>query len=233
MPGRPLCESCVESLRRSPPLLVDGVPVEAGLRHVGAAARLVHNLKYRRSIPAGRLLAATMISGLPSDATALVPIPRSFVRRVTYGIDQSLSLATGLERMTGLPVIRGLGAPLWWRRQAGADREHRHSVAFRRIAAIPPRSVLVDDVITTGATIGSALRAMDGSAISVLVATSAGTMDSGTQPFPSLGGAVTQMRETTDYLSHAARAHLQAESLESGRVNVARPIRTIDREEIG
>jgi len=58
-------------------------------------------------------------------------------------------------------------------------------------------------------------------------------MDSGTQPFPSLGGAVTQMRETTDYLSHAARAHRQSESLESGRVDDARPIRPIDREETG
>jgi len=44
---------------------------------------------------------------------------------------------------------------------------------------------------------------------------------------------VTQMRETTDYLSHAARAHRQSESLESGRVDDARPIRPIDREETG
>jgi predicted amidophosphoribosyltransferase len=233
MPGWPLCDPCVMSLARAPAQVVDGACVEAGFRHIGAAVRLVHNLKYRRSIPAGRLLAAAMVSGLPSDATALVPVPRSFVRRVTYGIDQALALATEIERMTGLPVVRGLGAPLWWKRQAGADREHRHSIEFRRVEAIPPRSVLVDDVITTGATVGSALRALGVSGISVLVATSAGTMESGTQPFPILGGAVTQMRETTDYLSHAARAHLQTESLESRRANVARPIRSTDRKETG
>jgi len=233
MPGWPLCDPCVTSLARAPAQIVDGVCVEAGFRHVGAAVRLVHNLKYRRSTPAGRLLAAGMVSGVPSDATALVPVPRSFVRRVTYGIDQALVLAMDLERLTSLPVVRGLGAPLWWKRQAGADREHRHGIAFRRVEAVPRNAVLVDDVITTGATIQSAMRAMGASGISVLVATSAGTMESGTQPFPSLGGDVTQMRETTDYLSHAARAHLQAESLELGRVNVARSIRFIDREEIG
>ncbi len=233
MPGWPLCDPCVTSLARAPAQNVRGVSVEAGFRHVGAAVRLVHNLKYRRSLPAGRLLASAMVSGLPSDAAALVPVPRSFARRVRYGIDQAFVLAMDMERMTGLPVIRGLGAPLWWRRQAGADREHRHGIAFSPIEAIPTRAVLVDDVITTGGTVASALQAMGASEISVLVATSAGTMDSGTQPFPSLGGAVTQMRETTDYLSHAARAHRQSESLESGRVDDARPIRPIDREETG
>jgi predicted amidophosphoribosyltransferase len=202
--------------------------VEAGFRHVGAAVRLVHNLKYRRSMPAGRLLAAAMVSGLPSDATALVPIPRSFVRRVTYGIDQALVLATDLHRLTGLPVIRALGAPLWWRRRAGADREHRHGIEFRQVEPVPRNAILVDDVLTTGATVGSAVRAMNARGISVLVATSAGTMESGTQPFPSLGGDVTQMRETTDYLSHAARAHFQAVTPESGRVNFARPVRFTD-----
>ncbi len=233
MPGWPLCERCVASLQRSPQVACGDVPVEAGFRHVGAAIQLVHNLKYRRSVLAGRLLAATMVSGLPADATALVPIPRSFVRRVTYGIDQALVLAMEMNRLTGLEVVRGLGAPLWWKRLAGSDREHRHGIAFRRIDSVPQRAVLVDDVFTTGATATSALRAMDGSGISVLVATAAGTMESGTQMFRGPGGDVTQMREATDYQPHAALGHPRTKSLESGSVLFARPDRFTYREEIG
>ena len=200
---------------------------------MGAAIRLVHNLKYRRSVHAGRLLAAAMVAGVPGDASALVPMPRSFVRRVVYGIDQASVLANELSVRTGLPVFRGLDAPLWWRRQAGADRAHRHPIAFREIGPVPAHAVLVDDVLTTGTTVVSALSAIRQRGISVLVATSAGTMDSGTNSFLSLGGDVTQMRETTDYLSHAVPTRLQMESFELGSGAVARPVRSADREETG
>jgi predicted amidophosphoribosyltransferase len=195
--------------------------------------RLVHNLKYRRSILAGRLLAAGMASGVPADASVLVPMPRSFVRRVTYGIDQASVLASELSTITGLPVVRGLGAPLWWRRQAGADRKHRHAIGFSKIGPVPAGAVLVDDVLTTGATAMSAVSVIHEQGISVLVATSAGTMETGAKPFLSLGGDVAQMRETSDYLSHAARPRLQMESFGLGRTIVARPIRSAEREEIG
>jgi predicted amidophosphoribosyltransferase len=230
MPGWPLCGPCVASLKRVPPSVVRGVPVEAGFRHVGAAVRLVHNLKYRRSLSAGRVLAAGMVAGLPVEAAALVPVPRSFVRRVTYGIDQGEALANELSRLTGLPVANAIGAPMWWKRRAGADREHRHAINFAKTASVPANAVLVDDVLTTGATAMSALGVIGGNGLSVLVATSAGTMEPGTKPFLGLGGDVTPMREAADYRSHAARARLQTESFESGRVVRARSS-TVDREE--
>ena len=177
------------------------------------------------------VLAAAMVSGVPSGATALVPVPRSFVRRVTYGIDQGRVLANELSKLTGLPVINGMGAPVWWRRQAGADREHRHTVDFKKIGSVPRRAVLVDDVLTTGVTASSALAAVGGSEMSVLVATSAGIMDSGAKPFLSLGGDVTQMRGATDYLSHAGESRLQAESFESESVFGAPDVPSADREE--
>ncbi len=233
MPGWPLCDACIGTLRRAPPSHLGGAQVEAGFLHVGAAVRLVHNLKYRRSVQAGRLLAAAMVSGLPSDAAALVPVPRSFVRRVTYGIDQGRVLAKQLGNLTGLPVVNGVGAPVWWRRQAGADREHRHAINFTAIGRVPQGAVLIDDVLTTGATAMSALTAMGASGLSVLVATSAGSMDSGAKSFLSLGGDVTQIREATDYLSHAAQSRFPTESFELERVAFARSVRSANREETG
>ena len=233
MPGWPLCEPCVASLRRAPPAEIGGISVEAGFRHVGAAVRLVQNLKYRRSLRAGRILASAMVSGLPADATVLVPVPRSFVRRVTYGIDQARVLATEVGRLTGLEVLDALRAPLWWKRQAGATREDRHPIDFGRTVRVPHGAALVDDVFTTGATALSALAAADAPRMSVLVATSAGTMDLGAKAFPSLGGDVTQMRETSDYLSHAVQSPPRAQFRESGRDILSRPDRSINRKEIG
>jgi hypothetical protein len=174
-----------------------------------------------------------MLSGLPADATALVPVPRSFVRRVTYGIDQGRVLTNELSSLTGLPVVNGIGAPVWWRRQAGADREHRHTVSFTALGRVPPRAVLVDDVLTTGATAMSALAVIAEGELSVLVATSAGSMESGAKPFLSLGGDVTQMREATDYLSHAAQSRFQTESFELECDAFARSVRSANREETG
>ena len=233
MPGWPLCGPCVASLRRAPPGDIGGIPVEAGFRHVGAAVRLVQNLKYRRSLRAGRILAAAMVSGLPADATVLVPVPRSFVRRVTYGIDQARVLATEVGRLTGLEVLDALGAPLWWKRQAGATRENRHAVDFRRTVRIPDGAALIDDVFTTGATALSAISVADARRMSVLVATSAGTMNSGTKPFLSLGGDVAQVPETIGTRSAAARTRPQSEPPEDRTVNRPRLVRSTNREEIG
>ncbi|MFV1970839.1 MAG: ComF family protein, partial [Acidimicrobiia bacterium] len=197
------------------------------------AVRLVHNLKYRRSIRAGRILAAAMVSGLPADATVLVPVPRSFVRRVTYGIDQARVLAMEVSEITGVEVLDALGAPLWWRRQAGASRDERHTIDFRSITRVPEGAILVDDVLTTGTTAMSAIAAADTHRMSVLVATSAGIMEPGTKPFPSLGGDVTQMRETIESRSHAARTRPHSESPEECTVVLPRLLRPTDREEIG
>jgi hypothetical protein len=174
-----------------------------------------------------------MVSGLPSTASALVPVPRSLARRVAYGIDQAEVLARELSRLTGVEVLDALGAPLWWKRQAGASREDRHAIDFRKRLEVPDGAVLVDDVFTTGATALSAIAGSAASRMSVLVATSAGTMEIGTKPFPSLGGDVTQMRETSDYLSHAAQSRHRTGTLESGCDVSSRPDRSADRKETG
>jgi ComF family protein len=108
-------------------------------------------------------------------ADVLVPVPLHWRRRWARGYNQSEALARGLSTVLGLPL-----APSWLRRtrhtppqpnQEPAGRRDNVKDAFR--ASLPPgRAVLlIDDVLTTGATAHEAARALlKGGASRVVVA---------------------------------------------------------------
>jgi predicted amidophosphoribosyltransferase len=170
-----LCSDCERSLRLAPYRVVGSVPVQPVFHHSGAAVRLVHSLKYRRSYQAGRFLGALMAERLPVTATSLVPIPRVLSRRIAYGIDQTAVLASVVSDISGLPVVAALASPVWTRRSAGKDRSERQIPRFRRRMAVSRGAVLIDDVCTTGATLLGATAALRAD-VSSLVATSASKM---------------------------------------------------------
>lgn len=175
-PANGLCPECRSSLRSSPSRLVGGVVAESAFAHEGTASRLVHNLKYRRSVAAGRVLANAMARHLHRQPSFLVPLPRALGRRVVYGIDPAVVLAEELARLTGMPMVRAVDAPLWWRRRAGRPRRDRTRVSFRLRSDPGSHLVLIDDVLTSGHTAASAVEAIGRTDISILTATSAGTM---------------------------------------------------------
>jgi predicted amidophosphoribosyltransferase len=142
--------------------LACGLIVSSGLVHQGAARALVHHLKYGGLSAAAEVLALAMEGVMPSDAACLVPVPRVLLRVWRYGIDPSAALSRALARRTGLPVARVLARPLWWAGRAGPAGAARGDPVFRALRAAPPGAVLVDDVITTGATLGAAAAALPG-----------------------------------------------------------------------
>jgi hypothetical protein len=141
---------------------VGGVLVHSAFIHLGTARLLVHRLKYGAQPAAASLLAAGMSRVLPAASTLLVPVPRARLRLWWYGVDPALELARALGRITGLPVSRALAASWWHRRRAGGGDVERGVPRFRARVAVPTGAVLVDDVVTTGATLGAAAAALGG-----------------------------------------------------------------------
>ena len=193
-PPGPLCEACPATLHQAAPRRIRGVEVDAAFAHAGAAARLVHALKYRGSLSAAAFLAHHMADTIDPQATCLVPLPRTLARRLRFGIDPAVELCRIVAARTDLPVVRALDAPVWSARHAGAARARRATVAFRRARSVEGHAVLIDDVVTTGVTVSSAMDMIAPCDMSVLAATSAGTMDQGAERFPAPGGDVAQDR---------------------------------------
>jgi ComF family protein len=136
----------------------------------GPARRLVHRLKYSDRGELARPMGAWMAragADLLIDADAIAPIPLHFGRLWMRKFNQAASLAREIARRTGKPCETDLLARVKaTRSQVGLTREQRADNvqgAFRCGEAARARGrriVLVDDVMTSGATANAAARAL-------------------------------------------------------------------------
>lgn len=157
-------ETCGTCLQRPPPLSV----VHAACVYAAPIDRLLPRFKFHRDLAAGRLLAQLMAEAciaLPRP-DALVPIPLHRARLRQRGYDQALELAKPLAHALQLPLMDGLLI----RSRATAAQSELDAVARRRNLrnafvvrsgrALPAHVVLIDDVMTTGATLHAAAKAL-------------------------------------------------------------------------
>ena len=187
----PACETGLYGRRGLPPGSPIGMPSHVPLPLVahewctaygGIGRPAIHALKYggerRLAEPLGRAMADRWRE-VRADGEILVPVPVHASRRRERGYDQAELLAVAAGRHLGLPVVAALTRTRATVRQAELDRTARAGNvrgAFvlrdgARGAVRGRWAILVDDVMTTGATIaeaGQALLASEAVAVSAL-----------------------------------------------------------------
>ena len=187
--GRMICESCTERLPRlAPPLcplcahpgaanlcrwcasltpFFDGISVPYLME--GPVREAIHAFKYRNTFAArgelAELLAAHLIAH-PLPAEVIAPVPLHSRRLRERGYNQAALLARGLGKLAGLPVdeslvIRVEDTPQQARTASRQARRDNVSGSFRSAADARGVSViLLDDVVTTGATMSACAEAL-------------------------------------------------------------------------
>ena len=137
-----------------------------------SCAQLVHDLKFRDRHDARRLFGRWLFEAgteLLADADLVVPVPLSRVRLATRRFNQSAILAREVARLARLPFEpHALQRIKRTPPQVGLTRQQRREnvagafgiAAPRRDILAGAKIVLVDDVITTGATVRACARVL-------------------------------------------------------------------------
>ena len=140
----------------------------------GVLRELIHLYKYGRVKTLARPLAGLLARALPRDECfdAVTPVPLHWRRLWSRGFNQSELLARALARGSGIPMVRalrrtrstasqaGLGGSARRKNVAAAFRVRRLGGLARKLAG--RRILLIDDVLTTGATATACANALKG-----------------------------------------------------------------------
>jgi len=170
-PPAPRCPRCDHPAR----FAIDGCPGCEVLPDILVAVRsavvldfpagdLIHALKYEGWGGVAEPLVQRMIPLVPSDAVAVVPVPSPPGRVRRRGYNPAAVLAQNMAEFLEIPCVDALLRPLESRRQVGLSPAERAANVRGVFAPAPGASgavrgahiVLVDDVLTTGATASEA-----------------------------------------------------------------------------
>lgn len=183
-----LCGSCFEELPRIEPPVCRrcGAPTafetygcdicsaldlqfesaRAPLRYAGAGKGIVHALKYQGYFTVvERLMVPLMLEALGRDRSfdLVVPVPLHRARLIKRGFNQAEVMARGISEKIKAPVSDTIKAVRRTEDQvalSGDARRRNLAGAFRIKERVAGRILLVDDVLTTGATLGEGARAL-------------------------------------------------------------------------
>ncbi len=156
-------------------LMAIGMPVEKATSlfyyyRDSPYARLIHDTKYRNRPTVGRTLAMMHTQELKGtdffdSIDCIVPVPLHLLKHIKRGYNQAEEIARGINSVTSLPIINALSAS-YHKTQTRKDSHQRllnvkgvYNVA--EVDAIQGKHILlIDDVITTGATLLSCMQAI-------------------------------------------------------------------------
>lgn len=131
------------------------------------AANLIYRLKYNNVSVLGEWLGEQMAmelqeKGFFDDIDAIVPVPLTFTRRLRRGYNQSEVISEGIRNVTRLPILKNvLKRTRFDGSQTHLGAQERRENVNGVFQLVKPDKVagkhilLVDDVVTTGATTGA------------------------------------------------------------------------------
>lgn len=172
--GGAVCETCVELcalLPRPPRRATAYGACHAALPYLPPVSGIVHHAKYRGNRAAAAVLGALVVERLWASLRAgapgpiVVPVPLGARRRRARGYNQAALLAAALARQANVPLLdravrlRDTAPQVG---QRGAERRGNIAGAFAwRGPPLAGASLwLVDDVVTTGATLAAVATAL-------------------------------------------------------------------------
>ncbi len=187
-PDDALCPSCLRGLPRADVGAARQMLAGAELDHVvplwafdpgGTVRRVQHALKYggrpSLGLALGRVMArAVAEAGARIDA--VVPVPLSRTRTLERGYNQAEALARGVAAGLAVPVVDALARTRATRKQATLSAQARVAnvdgafAVVNGVALAGAHVLLVDDVLTTGATMVAAARPLAEAGATVSVA---------------------------------------------------------------
>lgn len=172
VPGeRVICEGCHADLPwRDNPVSLPPPPTTAlvaPLAYEFPVDAALKALKFKRRLfyaPAFGDVLCDAMRFLPADIDALLPVPLHWRRQAFRGFNQALEISAEVRRRYGLSQVTGVVRRMATRPQSGlsaAERRRNVRRAFVVRRRLTARHVLiVDDVVTTGATTGQLARTL-------------------------------------------------------------------------
>ncbi len=144
--------------------------VESPWLYLPPIAQLISRFKYNRQYSVGKILSKMAANRYVSTyidrelPDLIVPIPLHWTRQITRGFNQSEHLARDYSRRLNIPTKRYLKRcrPTAAQQTLAADQRRRNMKgAFRASGDVSGKLVVVvDDVMTTGATVSEASRCL-------------------------------------------------------------------------
>ena len=162
--GEPCRGPCRGAMGAWPYRIGSLAAIRAAAPYTGLYRQRVMAFKYngqkQLAAPLAYLMAAAWgDGGFGAGKPYLVPVPMHSEKEITRGYNQSRLLAEALRRETGFPLAELLRRPLAGRVQADLDGRQRLEALDQVIrwagfgGVKPGPAVIVDDVVTTGATL--------------------------------------------------------------------------------